>query len=125
MYLVRDGHISTGNPALDTNLSDLEIVALETSTFLYGTTGRNGGMVAFELSANGGMAQVRDQTTFNTWQANVAGGFTAVLEINGALQAVFGGTGATQLLGFSIQSNGHADPKRGIGWRNRQDQCRS
>lgn len=49
MFFTRDGHLSAGDALLDTDLRDLEIVTLNGGTYLYGSTGANGGMVAYKL----------------------------------------------------------------------------
>ena len=99
------GQIRTNDITLDTGLSDLDIVTLSSGTYLYATTAGQGGLVAYRL-LDGGIAQEIDRQYFPDWMSGAVSGSVQVADVDGTLQAVFGGQGGGALLGYDIQSDG-------------------
>ncbi|MGH1413597.1 MAG: calcium-binding protein [Pelagimonas sp.] len=105
MLLRLEGRLSTGDTTLDTDLSDLDIVTLESGTYLYATTGGQGGLVGYRLQ-DGQMASEVDRQYFSNGVSGAVSGAVRVTQIDGQMQAVFGGQGGGALLGYSLNTNG-------------------
>ena len=54
MHLQWTGQLVTGHDALDVDLRDITISSVGGHTFLYTSTGVNGGLTAYELTETGG-----------------------------------------------------------------------
>ncbi|MGJ8624583.1 MAG: hypothetical protein ACSHW1_17710 [Yoonia sp.] len=106
MQLVHTGVVSAGDPILDVNLTDMAIMASPAGVFLYAVTGRNGGVSAYELSDTGGLAYLYDTIVFRDQLADVAGGFSEIVEVNGRPRLVFGGDSEDNLTAISINGDG-------------------
>lgn len=106
MYLQWQGHLSTGQDALDINLRDITIADLGGQSFLYTSTGAQGGLTAYALDGGGGMATLLDQQYFNGQSAGAAAGVVEVVEIDGTHQLIFGSTPDDTLMSYELGSNG-------------------
>ncbi len=105
MQVQRLGQITTGDASLDVGLCDLDIVTLSSGTYLYATTGGQGGLVAYRLQ-DGQIAREVDRQYFPGWMSGSVSGTVQVTDVDGTLQVVFGGQGGSALLGYNIQSSG-------------------
>ncbi|WP_435206076.1 hypothetical protein, partial [Tateyamaria sp. 1078] len=106
MYLQRQGHLSTGQDALDIDLRDITIANVGGGNVLYTSTGSQGGLTAYALDDAGGMASLLDQQYFNGQSAGAAAGVVEVVNVGGTDQLVFGGTPDDDLMSFALGGNG-------------------
>ena len=66
MYIQYQQHISTGDIVLDGDIRGLEVVHLNTGSFLLSATGLNGGLVYYAIDANGAVGPARDHVFFQS-----------------------------------------------------------
>lgn len=107
MYLQWQGYLSTGQEALDVDLRDATIATIGNSTYLYTSTGVNGGVAVYELSTQGTTAQLVDQQFFTGQTSAVAGGVVEVVEMGGQTHLVFGSAPGDGLIGYSLSGQGN------------------
>lgn len=106
MYLQWQGHLSTGQDALDIDVRDATIATIGTGTYLYTSTGIHGGLAVYELSDAGGTAQLVDQQYFTKQDAGGVAGVVEVVEFGGQTQLVFGSAPGNGLIGYELSGNG-------------------
>lgn len=93
--------ILSGQEFLDTGITDLIVVEGPGGPAVFATTGVNGGMTGYRLSA-GSTAQLTDTQYFSGQTASMASGrFSMIGE-----SLVIGGNGAVGLLGYSYSTDG-------------------
>ncbi len=95
---------------LDIDLRDLEIVQLSSGSYLFATTGPNGGLVSYALLP-GQSATLADQLLFSISEADAAQGFTSHISAFGPNQAqlAFGtapGGNGNWLVGYELDQAG-------------------
>ena len=112
MDIVRDGHITIGDPLLDIDLRGLERAHIDGSTFLYATTGANGGVIAYEIAEDGSVATVSSTQHFGNGGTVGTTEFVSCVEIDGEVQIVYGGSSAPNLLGFVVKDDGSLGGRR-------------
>jgi Ca2+-binding RTX toxin-like protein len=105
------GSVLSNDPLLDIDLRDLNIVTLSSGSYLFGTTGPNGGLVSYALQP-GQSAILADQQIFSIAEASAAQGFTSHITPFGPNQAqlAFGstvGSNGTWLVGYELDQTGH------------------
>ena len=114
MVLQFRGRVGTGQQALDGDLRDLRIVTLSGGTYLYSTTGANGGISAYALG-NGALAEWEDSLYFGSISPEFISGSLSLLASDaGGAVLVFGGAGSLQgvtlgadgALGGRVQTDG-------------------
>lgn len=99
------GIITAGYEALDSAISDLELVGNGATAHVYALSGPNGGLVSLRLSENGGTT-VLDHQFFNpSWAPGIARDL-ALVDTGNGLRAVIGATGPTALGSYSLPANG-------------------
>ena len=106
MHLQWTGQLVTGHDALDVDLRDITISSIGGHTFLYTSTGVNGGLTAYELSETGDLAQLTDQEFFNGQTGSAAAGLVEVLQLDGQSHLVFGSGPNDGLMAFSLREDG-------------------
>ena len=104
MALVRDGRISAGNDLLDSDLRDIQIITRAAGTFLYASTGQNGGISVYQLSGSGGLASLQDSNYFTS--PGITMGTFDVISLDGTDHMVLNGTGDGRLLTYGFRSDG-------------------
>ncbi len=104
MRLYLDGWISAGNDLLDTDLRDIHIISGVGGSFLYTSTGQNGGISVYYLEEFGGLASLSDSHYFST--SGISMGSFDVVNIDGAVQLVLGGTGNGALISYGVETDG-------------------
>lgn len=105
MYLQHDGQMVLGDSLLDTDLRDLAIVERSSGTYLYATTGRNGGLVSWRLADNSVPVEV-DRVYFPDSVAGAVRGIAECLETESGLQLVLGDAAGGALLGYRLEEDG-------------------
>lgn len=90
----------TGQDRFDTDLRDLEILQVETGTYLCASTGRNGGLSLFQLTGGGARPVLQDQH----WHQNagLGTGDFALAEIGGEMQLLQQNSQGGALLSYQI-----------------------
>ena len=94
------GRIGSGDEQLDRDLRDLAVVTGEVGSFLYATTGQDGGISAYRLQPGGGLAQLSDSAHFSIWGMGI-GSFDTI-DLDGQQQLVLSGTGAGKLIRYRL-----------------------
>lgn len=103
MVLQFRGRVGTGQQVLDGDVRDLQIVTLSSGTYLYSTTGANGGIIAYALGG-GALAEWEDSLYFGSISPELISGSLALLPFEGGGVLVFGG--ADSLQGVSLGADG-------------------
>ena len=114
MYLQWQRHLLTGEEPLDVDLRDVTIAQLDSGTYLYASTGVNGGLTAYTLGA-GGTATLIDQQYFDDQTGPVASGVVEVVQIGGQTQLIFGSTGQNSLVSYTLLDGGRIGSLSEIG----------
>jgi len=104
MGLYLDGRISAGNDLLDTDLRDIHIISGAEGSFLYAATGQNGGISVYYLDGSGWLADLSDSRYFSS--SGISMGPFDVVDIDGAVQLIFGGTGNGALISYRVETDG-------------------
>lgn len=103
MVLQFRGRVGTGQQVLDGDVRDLQIVTLSSGTYLYSTTGANGGISAYALGG-GALAEWEDSLYFGSISPDLISGSLSLLPSEGGGILVFGG--ADSLQGVSLGADG-------------------
>lgn len=114
MNFTFEGQISIGDAHLDADIQGFDSVELAAGSFLYASTGQNGGLIAYRL-VDGALAQVVDQELFSTSSSAVASGLVSCVSVGGSLQLIFGGSTSADLVSYSISNNGQMSTLSQIG----------
>jgi len=104
MQLYRDGRLGSGDVTLDFDLRDLEIVTLPGGTFLFATTGANGGLSAYALDGDGAPSWSGGRH-FPARFAPLVAGELEVITTGGDRLLAFGGDGHG-LAGYRLEADG-------------------
>lgn len=104
-YFGQSGSLHTGHEELDVGISDLEVHVTAQGTFLYSSSGANGGIAAFELQSDGSLTMV-DYHYFQGGQATIASADISVLNVDGTDYVVTGVSGQTTVIGQSLGNDG-------------------
>ncbi|MEY8831019.1 hypothetical protein AB9K34_21820, partial [Sedimentitalea sp. XS_ASV28] len=104
MTLQLVGRIATGDSLLDEDLRDIDIFTTGDSNLLFATTGQNGGISVWSLSASGALARFVDSAYFSVWGMGI-GAFDAV-KVDGQAQLILSGTGAGKLIRYRFTDAG-------------------
>ncbi len=105
MRLQFQGRMATGDPTLDTGLSDLDIAAIGDGTYLVSATGGEGGLVVWRLE-EGRLASEIDRQYHPGAMATAVSGTVSAIDGAGGLQVLIGGQGGSGLLGYQLGESG-------------------
>lgn len=101
--------IGTGDIVLDNDIRGLEIVTLSTGSYLLSSTGRNGGLVSYELDAGGVLSGIADTQYFTPDSgAQIGGGMDA----SAAGTVVLGGDDGTAMMHYTLVAGGDLSQAR-------------
>lgn len=95
MFLQFQGRVGTGQQLLDGDLRDLQIVTLETGTYLYATTGADGGLTGYGLN-EGALAAWQDSLYYSGIASGLISGQLTFLGGDTEDLLIFGGAGTLQ-----------------------------
>ena len=104
MALQRDGWIGAGNDLLDADLRDLAILEGPAGTFLYASSGQNGGISVYRVDGPGGLASLSDTRYFTT--SGITMGSFDLVSLDGVARLIMGGTGNGALVGYGFETDG-------------------
>lgn len=98
--------LATGDDPLDIGVNDLALQTLENGdVIVHTTTGSNGGLASYRLSADGSVEHV-DSVHFPDHASPIVNGAITMMENGGTPKLVFGGDGETDLTGYELSENG-------------------
>lgn len=104
MYLRRDGHVATGDEALDINIKGMEIVTLPGGAMrLYTGTGAYGGLTSWQIDG-AGLPGRADQVAFPDWTAASVNGLALWVDDAKGGRILIGG--ASGLLSYDLTATG-------------------
>lgn len=109
MLLQSRGVIRTGNDQLDGGITDIEVRVANGSVQVFSTTGRNGGIAAYQVGANG-TVDVTTQLVFPPEITLTASDSLAFGVDRSGNIALYSGGATGQLTGFSLSANGQLGP---------------
>lgn len=106
---VFNGRILSGVSALDWGLSDIGLIDTGSGAVLFATSGANGGLVSYTVSA-GALGSVSDTQIYNTgWNAGLNGTLFVSEAPDGSYEAIVGERNATQLVSYNVSVSGAID----------------
>ena len=122
MPLQFQGRVGTGQQLLDMDLRDLRIVTLDTGSYLYATTGADGGLSGFALQ-QGALATWENSLYYSSIAPEVISGALSFLDADGQDLLVFGGAmmlqavtlGADGSIGARVQTGNLTSGTQAIG----------
>ncbi|QUJ76036.1 hypothetical protein KDD17_14050 [Sulfitobacter albidus] len=121
MFFQYQQRIGAGDIVLDGDIRDLEVVHLDSGAFLLASTGLNGGLVSYELAADGRVIGVSGEQYFSPDSGSqVSGTFDTIVNGNSAMVVMAGGMGTSMAqygLSASGSLHGGPRPRRGAGRR--------
>ncbi|MCL4674767.1 MAG: hypothetical protein KJZ59_01750, partial [Pararhodobacter sp.] len=104
MRLDLQGVLQTGVNLLDRGITDIKIAIINGEIHVYSTTGRNGGVVAYEIGANG-VATLNTTVIFPP-NLTLSVGDTLVFSEDGSRPILFLGGNANGLFGYTLGPDG-------------------
>jgi Ca2+-binding RTX toxin-like protein len=106
MFLEYQQRLSTGDIVLDTDIRGLEVVHLNSGSFLMASTGVNGGLVSYALNTNGSLRSIADTVYFPDVTSTALSGALETVN-NGSNGSVLlaGGAGTAMML-YGLSANG-------------------
>lgn len=106
MYFNYQQHFSTGDIALDVDIRGLEVVHLDSGSFLLSSTGVNGGLVSYRLGEDGRLRGEAGRMYYpEDGNLSVSGRLDTVVQGNNATVVVSGGAG-TAMIHYGLATNG-------------------
>lgn len=97
--------ISPDLGGVDRNISDMFVSVTPAGTYLYGTSGVNGGLLCYEVSEDQ-IATVSDHVVFDEVNTVLASRELSVIEFDGANYVVTGKDGSGSLIGYLLSDDG-------------------
>ncbi|MEC7763125.1 MAG: calcium-binding protein [Pseudomonadota bacterium] len=105
MAIIVQGHFSSGIAALDTGITDIEIVPNGAGLTLFTHSGRNGGLAGWGVSASS--ATLVDQVVYNAgWIGGTGESIAIDAAPGGGSQALFGSVSNGMLSAYAVGQNG-------------------
>ncbi len=105
MMLQFERVVATGTAALDSGIGDLALKTFNGETYLYSTTGPQGGIASWHLSENG-VPVMQDQQYFDPTIAHLVGRAGTPVTLGANNQLVLDVDTATGLVGYDLNSDG-------------------
>lgn len=110
MALTLTGHPGSGDPLLDTDLRDLEIVTTGAGTYLLAATGQNGGLSVYAVE--NGLARAVDSAYFQAGGMGIGG--LSVVRFDGRQEIILDGAGEGRMIRYRLGDT-PGDPVGGAG----------
>lgn len=107
MQLQLTGRIIFPDTLLSTDIRDLHIAETSSGTFLYVTTGPNGGLTSFRLGDEGALAQRTDSVYFSSSVGESVSGDLAFIETGGQSYITIGGADGAGIAAYSVSHTGN------------------
>ncbi|MDA7429601.1 beta-propeller fold lactonase family protein [Primorskyibacter aestuariivivens] len=106
MQILSNGHVATGDIALDGDIRDLEIITLPGGGVqLFAATGAHGGITSWRIDGVD-LPVETDRAYFPGWISQAVDGLASWLTVGGTNQIVIGGEAGTDLLCYALDANG-------------------
>lgn len=106
MFFEYKDRLGAGDITLTSDIRDLEIVNLNTGTFLVSSTGINGGLVSYQLDATGRMVGVAGRVFFSQDAGEAVSGTIDVVTGGGAATVVVAGGARTAMVQYGLSADG-------------------
>ncbi|MEM9106546.1 MAG: hcalcium-binding protein, partial [Pseudomonadota bacterium] len=105
MMLQFESVVATGTAALDSGIGDLALKTFNGETYLYSTTGPEGGIVSWHLT-DAGAPVLQDQQYFDASIAQQVGREATLVTLGGTPQLVLDVDSAMGLVGYDLNTDG-------------------
>lgn len=106
MFFEYKDRLGAGDITLTSDIRDLEIVHLNSGTFLVSSTGLNGGLVSYQLDATGRTIAVTDRVFFSQDAGEAVSGTIDVVTYGSTAMVVAAGGASTAIVQYWLTADG-------------------
>lgn len=106
MHFSYQQHLSIGDILLDSDIRGLEVVRLDTGSFLLSSTGANGGLVSYRLEADGTVSGEIDRQYFSQDNGSSVSGMMDTIAAGNSATILLSGGQATAMVQYGISASG-------------------